>query len=337
MGGNTFKDQKTGINPASRIPTSHISGLRECVCDLFSVFFDKIQMVTPPDLFNKKDHGDLDFICLTNEFSMFNVRDKAISLGFFYKRNGNMFHILYPYTKNDLYQVDFICVNDEEEYETAKFFYSNPVVFNAVVGHLARSIGYKFSTKGLLLHVTDSRKQNFYVPLTRDLTQILKILCLKELDNLKVLFESPDVFFNWISSSSRFDSDFFKKSYNRKSHRDAKTDSFCFEVYEKIESSKIKAIKPPTIVDFSIKDFDLAKSLSFEREILGDGIIKEVLSVCDEKNKKSIVILSGDDIINLGYPSGPKIGEILTYVNNNFSLDDNKEKIISNIKERFVL
>jgi len=202
MGGKTFTDKTTGINPASRIPNHHIQRLSECVSDEYACFFDQCEMVSNCNLSHKKDNGDIDFVVLKNKRSLEFLYEYTERNNIRRITNGNMVHILYPFgptdnSKTPLYQVDFICVSDPEEYEITKFYYQNPIVFNATVGHFARSIGYKFSTKGLLLHITDKRKQNYYIEMSRDLDTILKLLCLSpEIDDI---YRSPEDFVSWLT------------------------------------------------------------------------------------------------------------------------------------------
>ena len=116
MGGKTFKDQKTGFNPASRIPTEDIRTLEGSVLSVFYDHFKKMELVTSPELFNKEDHGDIDFLVLPLENSRETLRIICNNLGYLNKPNGNMEHILVPLTNKDgglsNYQVDFIFCKD---------------------------------------------------------------------------------------------------------------------------------------------------------------------------------------------------------------------------------
>lgn len=335
MGGKTFRNQDTGYNPASRIPTELIPEIENRIYNLFGGIFEKIQIVTAPDLFNKVDHGDIDFVVLKKNDSKNQLRDIAKNYGFENAANGNMEHILFP-IEDKKYQVDFIFTDDQQEYETCLFFYSQPVVFNAIIGHFARSLGYKFSTMGLLLHITDIRGQNYYVELSRDLETIMTLLCLDYSKyNLK-LYDDPNNFAQWIIESPRFDSQFFEDKFNKNAHRDAKRDAFCERSYKIVDDAKGIVCKiPPTVIDFKKQDFDLKKSLEFESKILGDDIVDRVANFCAEKVAVKERFLTGDFIIGLGYKPGKIIGDILKDVESKFEPDRELTEIEKYIRNNY--
>jgi len=340
MGGKTFTDKITGINPASRIPNHHIQRLSECVSDEYACFFDQCEMVSNCNLSHKKDNGDIDFVVLKNKRSLELLYDYVSRNNIRRITNGNMVHILYPFgptdnSKTPLYQVDFICVNDPEEYEITKFYYSNPIVFNATVGHFARSIGYKFSTKGLLLHITDKRKQNYYIEMSRNLDTILKLLCLNK--DISHIYDSPEDFVSWLTSSPRYGSELMDLAENKNAHRDAKIDSFCGDVYKLLEKVNIKEKNPPSKIDFSDEKFSLSQALEFERGIIGNEIVDKVIELCEEKMKVESPIISGNVLIELGYKQGPIFKEIIQDVSSVFTKDENINNIKKYILDKYIL
>lgn len=348
MGGKAFKDH-LGNNPASRIPTENIEELKNRVLNYFALCFEKIEMVTSPNLFNKQDHGDLDFVVIGNKD---NLRKKSEVLNnslpdYFYSHpvyqkafktfcNGNMEHLLFPWIsedKVDLYQIDFIYCRDELQYQTSKFFYEQPSSFNSLIGQFARSLGYKFSTEGLLLHITDKRKENYYILMHRELSVIMKLLCL-EMPNFDHIYSRAQNFADWLTSSPRYDSELMKKNFNMNSHRDARREKFCQDVYNILDKQNIQASIPPTKINFSQENFDLNETLKFERNILGDEIADKVLAECEKRRLIVEPIMSGDILLEMGF-SGKIIGEILQDVSKKFSAQDELEMIKKYVSENY--
>jgi hypothetical protein len=334
MGGKFFKDQE-GKSLCERIPTGTIPLLTEQIILNFAVFFDKIKMVISDNaLQTKEDHGDLDFVCLKNKDSLFLLRLYCDSRGIQYGHNGNMEHLRFP-LDGHFYQIDFILAKDKLEYETELFFYSQEISFNSLIGQFARSIGYKFSTQGLLLHITDSRKQNYYVPMTRELPTILKLLCLEMPDKLQDLYASPEYFALWLTSSPRYDSSLMFGAENKNSHRDAKRDDFCSRVWNELHRIKKIASIPQSRIDFSRNDFNLEQALLFEKEILGEDIIEDVLSLCEEKRKFAEPVIRGDILLEMGFKPGPIMKEIIQDVSQKFAVGNDLEEIKSYLRKKY--
>jgi len=341
MGGKFFA--KDGINPCSRIPTEDMPLLIDKVLHMFSGFFYKMEPVTCIDLLPKKDHGDLDFVCLVSEQHGKSQRDVMreylIERGFQFGHNGPMEHIALPFTVPDkddiLVQIDLIFAGSQRRFDTLKYFYSRPIVWNSVIGQFARSLGYIFSTNGFFLLIKDARKQNRKILLTKDLEASYDILKLKDIKDEEI-FASPESFCDWIRSSDRFDSDFFKKSHNVNSHRDARRNPWCDKVYEILDGCGQKTNIPVHFVDFSKgEEIDLDEAMQYEIDTLGPEVVHDMIEQLEKINKVKLPVLSGDVLIQLGYPEGKIIGQILQEVAKNFTVDDPEEDKISFVKERF--
>ena len=341
MGGKFFA--KDGINPCSRIPTEDMPLLIDKVLHMFSGFFYKMEPVTCIDLLPKKDHGDLDFVCLVSEQHGKSQRDVMreylIERGFQFGHNGPMEHIALPFTVPDkddiLVQIDLIFAGSQRRFDTLKYFYSRPIVWNSVIGQFARSLGYIFSTNGFFLLIKDARKQNRKILLTKDLEASYDILKLKDIKDEEI-FASPESFCDWIRSSDRFDSDFFKKSHNVNSHRDARRNPWCDKVYEILDGCGQKTNIPVHFVDFSKgEEIDLDEAMQYEISILGTEIVHDMLEQLAKFRDVKRPVLSGDVLIELGYPQGKIIGQILQEVAKNFTVEDSEEDKISFVKERF--
>ena len=341
MGGKFFAvDDK---NPCSRIPTEYLQGMADSVLKRFSEFFDKMEIVTSPDLLEKEDHGDIDFVCLISGDQRNDLRKFLAESGFIYGHNGPMEHIAFPYMGGiggrdiKLYQIDLIFCGDPKTYSTVLYFYSKPVAWNSVVGQFARSLGYIFSTDGFFLLVRDARKQNRKILLTKNLElsyEIMQLPGFKERD----LFSSPDAFAEWVRSSPRFDSELFKGSHNRKSHRDSYGDSFCSQVYKILDECGQKTDIQVHNVDFSENpEIDLNKAMAYEIGILGLEVVESMMDQLAKYKEFKKPILSGDVVIGLGYPQGKQIGIILHAVAGAFDEGDPEENMIKYIKETFPL
>ena len=348
MGGKTFKNRE-GEPLADRIPTLLIPSVADMVIGIFENVFDEMEMVTPPDLMKKEDHGDIDFACLLNSESTNKVKSIAEEKGYLYTRNGDMLHLLVRYIPEGQphpkrYQIDFICSSNRDEYEIMKLYYSNPTTFNAIVGHFARSIGYKFSSKGLLLHITDKRKQNFYLYLTSDLDVIFKILDLERPEEMRDLYKSPVTFAQWVMSSSRYDHELMSLAENMNAHRDAEKDSFCASAYNILRTSKKKATNPPARMDFNDPEWEenfdgpedikktLIDKLPLEYSLLGDEIFDTISEEAYNRHNIKRPTMTGNEVIQLGYSQGPMIGKILQAVAEHFGEEDPLED-----KQNFVL
>jgi hypothetical protein len=335
MGGNTFKDQ-TGFNPASRIPTSDLDELAKSVYNEFHLFFNEMAMATDHFLKNKVDHGDIDFVAWSRPESRDHLRLHCMENGYKFKANGNMEHVLYPF-KGCYHQIDFILAGSKIHYDTLHYFYSKPVVFNSVVGHFARSIGYKFSTDGFMLHVTDARKQNRYFLLTYDLRKSYEIMWLDNPDEKKDLYDSPMNFAEWILASPRFDCDLFRGNYNMKAHRDSYSEPFCGHVYDILHNSNYKGLEPPSIIDFSQGNANYRDILKREREVLGDEIYDRLISEVEGWSKVKKPIVSGDLLISLGYKPGTLFKEIIKDVSTIFNEESSEDDVVEYIKNKYSL
>lgn len=355
MGGRVFIDKETGYNPVSRIPTAELRPAADLFIEKFGKHFSKIEFVSSPDLQKKEDHGDIDFVALPahpNSREEFRKHLDALAAEehkprfvgdndhepeksgtidiwegkpvYKWEANGRMDHVVFPYpgvSPRPLYQMDVIWANGKNDFRNKVFFYSNPTTFNAVLGHFARSIGYKFSDLGLHIHVTDRRKQNFFVFLTDNLEDMMKIMMLPIMD-MNWLFEKPENFVGWIVSSPKFDSKLFVEYHNHRSHRDAKKDAFCEEVYRQIQETQISATVPPVRIDFSEEDPDLDEKLQIEKFFLGEKILQNVVEQIEERSKVATPVISGKELIELGFKPGPIFQTIIQDVSEKFSIED---------------
>ena len=330
MGGRVF--MVNGVPLASRIPNDIIWELAEDVVLKFQNFFAKSKIGVNDD-YPKEDHGDLDIIVVPkNETSRNELREACKEWGYLTVHNGNFEHVLYPFRGKE-HQIDFIFANTDE-YSIFRYFYASPTTRNAIVGHFARSLGYKFSTKGMLLHITDKRGQNYYYTLTTDLELALSLLQLEKKTD-KEIFASPEAFAEWIMASPRFDTERFESVTNKQSHRDARTDSFCNRAYEIIHNSNKKSSIPSSRIDFKAEEFDLANSLKLEESILGDNIVEKIKSYCKEKSRIVEPIISGDLLIEMGYKSGPLFRTIIQRVSEEFPEGADEEILKTYVKNNF--
>jgi len=341
MGGKFFAVGDK--NPCIRIPTEYLQPMAESVLETFSSFFDKMEMVTSPDQFDKKDHGDIDFVCLVSDDQREKLRKFLGSTGYMFGHNGPMEHIAFPFKGGfegrniKTYQIDLIFAGDPKTYETIRYFYSRPITMNSVVGQFARSLGYLFSTEGFFLLVKDAKKQNRKILLTRDLEVSYNIMQLPEFDD-KEIFKSPEAFSQWIQSSPRFDSERFQGSHNRKSHRDSYSDSFCSQVYKILDECGQKSDIKVHDVDFSENpEIDLNEAMSYEIGILGPEIVQKMMEQLAKFKQFKKPIISGDTILRLGYPQGKLVGSIIQAVSERFKEEDSEEDMIFFVKETFPL
>ena len=337
MGGKFFIDKK-GENPCERIPTETIPDLISASMGLLSRFFNTIEPVTCVDIIPKDDHGDLDFVVMTNDIERECFRNYCKYMNIQIGSNGPMEHIAFPFSSDGIdrhiFQIDLI-FSGKSNYKTIKHFYSRPSTFNSVIGQFARSLGYIFSTNGFFLLVKDARKQNRKFLLTEDLSVSYEILQLPPFTD-KQIFESPEAFAAWIMSSPRFDAGAFLGSHNVKSHRDAKREDFCSKVYDILDNCGKKSTIPFFNIDFS-NEVDLDKALAFEKEILGKDVGEKLIEKMKEYKAVVAPIIRGETVIPMGYPVGPKIGEIIQDVSKTFTKETSEEEIRNYIYGKYQL
>lgn len=340
MGGKFFID-KNGVNPCSRIPTEDLGLFIDDVIAEFSKFFDKMEVVTCQDLLPKENHGDVDFVCLISGEQRNQLREHVKAKPLFkIGHNGPMEHIAFPFYSSTLgkavfYQVDLIFAGSKTRYDTILYFYSRPTVFNSVVGQFARALGYIFSTNGFYLLVKDARKQNRKILLTEDLEVAYDIMKLPPFKDEEI-FKSPKDFAAWIQSSPRFDSKKFVSSHNVKSHRDARRDVWCQEVYDILDTCGQVSDIPVHFVDFTEdEDLDVGEAMKYEVGILGERTVDYMMEQLRKFKEVKKQVLSGDVLIEMGYPQGKMIGQILKKVAENFTVDDPEEDKIMFVKDQF--
>lgn len=340
MGGKFFATDQ--YNPCSRILTEEVQPLIDDVLQKFSRFFDKMEPVTCPELTFKEDHGDIDFVCLVSGNQRDEFREFVEEMCLMHGSNGPMDHVAYPspihYPHEDhkMVQIDFIFAGTEDKYNTILYFYSRPTVFNSVIGQFARSLGYIFSTDGFFLLVKDARDQNRKILLTQNLETVYDILKLPEFKDEEI-FSSPEAFCDWIMSSPRFDSEFFERSHNVKSHRGARRDPWCERVYEILDTSGKRTEIPVHFVDFTKGDIDIQEAMKYEIGILGEDVVKNMMEQLEKFSKVKTPVISGDALLDIGYERGPVIGKIIQAVSEKFSVEDTIEEKIAFVKENFPL
>ncbi len=340
MGGKVFKAED-GALLAKRIPTGLIQELYKAVESDIGHFFDHFQL-TSNILSNdqKSDHGDLDILCLPIK-SKYNIREELRKM--FLARytltsaNGNFEHILYPF-RGYHYQIDLILCSSEQDFKRVKFFYSRPIVFNAIVGHFARSCGYKFSTHGFFLRIVDLRERTHFFELSGDPKTGLSLLGLEWPMKDINLYQNPQDFANWILSSIRFHGIAFQQSENQQSHRDAKKDLFCNQVYKLLEQAATDLIQKqaapeflPTIINLFQNKVNLNTALEFEKRILGDVVVEEIRQFIEKKSevvRPDNQIINGYFLISMGYEPGALIGQILNSVNRNPDFNKDTSPVI---------
>jgi hypothetical protein len=342
MGGKTFI--KDDINPASRIDVDDVSDIFQALEEQFGHFFHEFDLAEDEEYATnvKKDLGDLDIIVRPLEPSVRKeIRELCEGSYMLTKVNGPMEHILFPY-KGFHYQIDLIFCKDEKEFKSQKFFYSRPITFNAILGHLARSIGYKFSTEGLLLRVVSKSGQTSYINVCKDPERSLKILGFSEIPDGSEIYESPESFAAWIMSSPRFDSKAFFSSHNKQSHRDSKQDEFCRKVYLILDNVNIKSEIPPANVNYQEDpDLLLMKTLAHEYKHIYYSECKAVEAFGKEEIAKNTnqekFLISGKNLCRWGYKSGPIFQVILRDITARFNENTSIKVIKSYVENKYSL
>ena len=88
-------------------------------------------------------------------------------------------------------------------------------------------------------------------------------------------------------------------------------------------------------VDYTKGDIDPHEAMKYEISILGDEVVAHMLEQLAKFKAVKVPVISGDVLIEMGYPQGPLIGKIIGMVSGVFTADDPMEDKIAYVKSRF--
>jgi len=160
MGGNALKDYG-----CERVDLITYERIKLYVIDKLLPFFDKIKV--PLSLSDKKDHGDVDIICIPRIQNIVEKIQEIFSPRKIIK-NGS----IYSFNVENL-QIDLIC-ETEENYEIHSRFLSWGD-FSMMLGRVARLYKLQYGIDGLSLPIRDPVDDHVIevIPVSKDLRQIL--------------------------------------------------------------------------------------------------------------------------------------------------------------------
>lgn len=200
------------------------------------------------------------------------------------------------------YMIDIIPCKDDS-WEFTQFYYRFGSLLPAILGSLARTLGYKIQQDGLYVKVyqkfVTGNNCEINYKLTNNVDQAMAILGLKYRDDLY----HSDIVVPWILSSPRFDSKLWLEiGKNHKSHKASQKKEDTQKAYNLLDSVNVSA---------SI----LNENFAIERSVLGDKIIDDMLKSLEPKLKERTRFLDGFEIMAiLDIESGKKVGKLVNFL-----------------------
>lgn len=216
------------------------------------------------------------------------------------------------------YFIDFLQSNPTVQ-SSHMFYIEYGTAMPAILGVFARSLGYKFTQNGLALRLADKNGNyhNEYVATYID--DILKILML---DRAPISRGDPQLYSalgvaKWIANSPRFDSELWRKkpsveqnvvNVNRNAKRAIKAKPEIAEAFKYLDGvSKRSAIDN---ANFRI-----------ERSVVGSAAVDKALKALDAQVKTKVTLVSGKDLIAIGFEPGVQLGQAIAQINRHFNVD----------------
>ena len=198
MGGNALKPI-----PISRMNKNIYNIIENKILLILKQYYtDCMVIISKPE---KEDYGDMDVLYLANHNNILDIIKKEFNP---IKLNiislPSLCSIAYNY-ENNYYQIDFICCNSIEQYNSSKFYFSYGDL-GGIIGRMTNNAGIKFGHDGLWLNYHSSgdiNKNGIYIHLTHNVEEICKFLNLDYMVYNKGFNKTNDIF-NWICSSNYF-------------------------------------------------------------------------------------------------------------------------------------
>lgn len=302
---------------AERIPATDLPIV---LAELQAVFGTHIpRMELTKALESKKDHGDVDIICLVNNFCdiqplvMNCLQEKCLKCS----ANHDVFSFLYasPGLQKKIH-IDFILCKDQAQFEIKKHYYSLND-FAGVIGIVAKKLLFKYGTQFFGKRYVDKKGCWHYIPLTMDLNTGLHILGYNPylMNDIK----NPDDIVEFVASSPLVDGSFFLEDGLVARDRQAvhRRTSLNYVLNGVRAKNIVRKIDDP---DYFLKEYD-----DFLWKIaLGKAEI-------DAKTYKLNQRYNGDWLMaNLGMKQGVEIGNALKALSKHFgdSLEETDEKTV---------
>jgi len=154
---------------------------------------------------DKKDHGDIDILVLLHIDQ--NPKSLIESLNpLQLNKNGHCYSFLYKSNIGKTVQVDFIVSSDPILHNTKKQYYAFNCL-SAVIGIMAKSYNFKYSTEGFFKRYKDKKGNWHDILISKNLNPGLQCL---GLDPKPLWIKTCDDIVNYVSSSLMFDSSIYK-------------------------------------------------------------------------------------------------------------------------------
>lgn len=191
MGGNIWKDTHNTI----RLNTADYLSYKKEVVQLLKSIVPNIVCEDPRVIKEKDSFGDMDLLVKGFE-NKHNIEQALIKKGYLTNSNGNVFSFLY-----NNFQIDLIfCKDDEFEYSYYYFSYND---MGNLIGRLAKNLGFKHGHNGLFYVLRHGDHLITTQVLSKDYTDILKLLLL-DVDKFLTGFDTYIEMFEYIMSSPYF-------------------------------------------------------------------------------------------------------------------------------------
>jgi len=221
------------------------------------------------------------------------------------------------------YMVDFISIS-HTKLEFNLFYFSYGTTLSACLGSFARSIGYKWTNEGLFKRVKDKKGNWHNIFLTDKVITALNIL------GLSLPYPNVDDLFTWqgvanfITSSTRFNHKLWSNGNREVTNAVIPLNKNAREAIEK----KPETLNAVIQIAFTCKAVEPPLDMwHFERIILSEDKIDEILEDINFIEKIDRAITGHDVIETLKISHGPTIGKILKDVNEKFTENQKEEAI----------
>ncbi len=324
-----FINEGGGLFKADRISTSELNEIVEIFKIKYGKFFKKIKVVK--FIKSKNSHGDIDLILLkdtnvTNSYlvDIFKNDLSIINVKYAFANNNeedkSTIHILFMY-KDKKVQIDLNARTTIEKFESAYVNLSYGDL-TAILGYFSKRIGFKYSLDGFY-----KTHKNEYILLTDNLYVGLDIMNidhskLKDLENLDSLADT-------ILNSRFFDYRLFNITEMFGNLKDL--------YYEKVNIKYLVDLLYESGKEQILEDYDHILITKYPR------LYKSYMYKTLFKNIKDDNRFTGNFVIDTfklnKNTSGKLIGDILKYLNTNYSYsqDMNIDEIINDVKFKFNL
>jgi len=313
MGGNALKNYG-----CERVDLITYERIKLYVIERLSPFFDKIKV--PLSLSDKKDHGDIDIICIPRIQNIVEKIQEIFSPRKIIK-NGS----IYSFNVENL-QIDLIC-ETEENYAIHSLFLDFGD-FSMILGRVSRLYKLKYGIDGLSLPIRDPVDDHVIevVPISKDLRKILTFFGYDAEAYFRG-FKRKEELRNFVFSSKKINQGFLTKDSENCTHRkrDRKREAYK-EIYAWFQENREKF--PPKPEEEPFIDLLNEVDLFFPESQVKDQYFAALKQI--DRVKRAREKFSGDYVASFLDISGKELGLVMEKFSRKFSNKEEKVDFVLN-------